>query len=82
MVYERVQKSSARSPQQNSAIAPVVAQPRSLSRHTQQSAENQAMQKYKHEATILEIQAKYGTITLQEQERGKSQMVSPQALKP
>lgn len=69
MVRKKVQKSSERSPQQKSAIAPVVAQSHSPSSHTQRDMETQEIQQHKHEATTLEIQAKYGTITPQGQER-------------
>ncbi|WP_317111247.1 DUF4157 domain-containing protein [Chroococcidiopsis sp. SAG 2025] len=50
-------------------MAPVLTQRHSPSPHAQQDTETQAIQQHNREATVLKIQAKYGTITPQGQER-------------
>lgn len=70
MVNERVQKSSSWTPQphaKSSFSSPPVPTPAKAP--TPQDIENQAFMENKHEALGLQLQAKYGTITPQGQER-------------
>ncbi|MBD2565622.1 hypothetical protein H6G95_34680, partial [Nostoc linckia FACHB-391] len=76
MKFQRVHKSTSQNPQtfqENSKLAsrPFGIQSKETSRKppTQGEIENQALQHQKMEATKLEIQAKYGTITPEGQER-------------
>lgn len=69
MGYEKARKSSHHNPQFTPEPKTVQPKPYSQEAANRQDTENQAMREYKHEATTLEIQAKYGTITPEGQER-------------
>ena len=78
MRYERVKKFPSWSPTSNSKTSksldesrpfPLQAKPHSDLPPTQEDIENEAFQQHKHEATGLEVQAQYGTLTPERQQR-------------
>ncbi len=71
MANQRVQKSSAWTPQPQATSSRLASRPvpAPAKASTPQDIENQAFMEYKHEALGLQLQAKYGTITPQGQER-------------
>ena len=78
MRYERVKKFPSWSPTSNSKTSksldesrpfPLQAKPHSDLPPTQEDIENEAFQQHKHEATGLEVQAEYGTLTPERQQR-------------
>jgi hypothetical protein len=78
MRYERVKKFPSWSPTSNSKTSksldesrpfPLQAKPHSDLPPTQEDIENEAFQQHKHEATGLEVQAEYGTLPPERQQR-------------
>jgi len=78
MRYERVKKFPSWSPTSNSKTSksldesrpfPLQAKPHSDLPPTQEDIENEAFQQHKHEATGLEVQAEYGTLPPEGQQR-------------
>lgn len=71
MGYDKVQKSPSWTPQPQGKTSPFAPRPMSLPAPppTRQEIENQAFMEHKHEAVGLQLQAKYGTITREGQER-------------
>ena len=78
MRYERLKKSPSWSPTSSPTTSrsldksrpfPLQAKPHSELSLTQEDIENEAFQQHKHEATGLEVQAEYGTLTPEGQQR-------------